>query len=251
MTIAATLGTPFGVSRLNFYKKQAQYRLQGLLDRKAFFFQSPHHGIADVLDIRPSVSPTDTLIDIGANIGQTAFKFRAAFPKNRIICFEPISETFQALKKRTQGLGVELHQLALGSQSKTETIYLTDFSATSSFHAPAHTARGSEQVQVVTLDDFAAQHDLGQIGLLKIDAEGHDLEVIAGAKSVLSSGVVKFVVVEVGFRPAAHSAHVPFESVRTALSAQGYDFFGLYDQSLDRTAGNAALHYANAMFARH
>ena len=246
MSLATSLvSRPLHSRRLNFYKKYLQFVVQDKLSRRAFFFQSSRHGIADVLDLKPFIDPSDILIDIGANVGQTAFKFRAAFPRNRILCFEPVASTFQRLEERTEKLGVERYRLALGAASGTETIYLTDFSVTSSFH-PSDPAkvRGTEQVKVVTLDEFLAEHNGNHVGLLKIDAEGHDLQVIAGAKRILSSGAVKFVSAEVGF---GQGPLLPIDNVRDALAEHGFRLFGLYDQALD-WEGDPILHIANAVF---
>jgi FkbM family methyltransferase len=56
---------------------------------------------------------------------------------------------------------------------------------------------GEEQVQVTTVDDFVAANALPHIHLLKVDAEGFDLNVLRGADSTLSEGRISLVLTEV------------------------------------------------------
>jgi hypothetical protein len=129
------------------------------------------------------------------------------------------------------------------------TIFLTRFSTTSSLlKPPEDELRESEQVEVVTLDQFAKKNNLGSIGLLKIDAEGFDLEVIKGAAGTLSSGRVKFVMAEVGFHPG-DDRHPLFDEVRNTLAEHGFRVFGIYNQYMEQS-GEPSLRLANVLFCR-
>jgi FkbM family methyltransferase len=48
-------------------------------------------------------------------------------------------------------------------------------------------------VSVRTIDDFCAEQAIAEIDLLKIDTEGYDLQVLEGARSLLTRGRVRFV----------------------------------------------------------
>ena len=237
-------------ARLSYYKKKLQYGVESAAARKAFFFETSRHGIEDVLDLSRLISPTGVLLDVGANIGQTAIRFRAAFPKARIISIEPVAETFAQLAARTRAFGIERHHIALGAKSGRMTMYLTPFSVTSSLvRPPEDDIRGTQEVEVVTLDQFAKLNGIGAIELLKIDAEGYDMEVIAGGSGLLSGGAVKSVLVEVGFHPGDHR-HPLFDDIRNALSAYGFRVFGIYNQTPEWT-GEPSIRFANAMFYRN
>jgi FkbM family methyltransferase len=239
----------FDKSSFQLFKKTYQYKFEQFSQRRAFFFQKSRHGIEDVLDMSPWFSPNDAILDVGANVGQSAIRFRAIFPKARIICFEPVASTFAELQKNTRRLGVEAHKLALGSETKSQTMFLTHFSTSSSLlKPPEDELRDTEQVEVVTLDQFVKEHSLDYIGLLKIDAEGFDLEVINGAAEMLSSGRVRFVMVEVGFHPG-DDRHPLFDEVRNTLMKYGFHVFGIYNQGLEWT-GEPSLRFANILFCR-
>jgi FkbM family methyltransferase len=205
--------------------------------------------VEDVLDMSPWIAPGDIILDVGANVGQSAIRFRAIFPQAKIICFEPVASTFAKLQQNTRKLGVEVHKLALGSETKSQTMFLTRFSLSSSLlKPPEDELRDAEQVEVVTLDQFVREHSLDRIGFLKIDAEGFDLEVIKGAAETLSSGRVKFVMAEVGFHPG-DDRHPLFDEVRNALMNYKFRVFGIYGQGLEWT-GEPSLRFANALFCR-
>jgi hypothetical protein len=128
-------------------------------------------------------------------------------------------------------------------------MFLTPFSETNSLvRPPENELLGSEQVKVITLDQFVRENNIDRIGLLKIDAEGFDLEVIAGAVGTLASGAVRFVLVEVGFHPG-DDRHPLFDKTRDVLAPYGFRVFGIYNQSLEWT-GEPSLRFANALFSR-
>jgi FkbM family methyltransferase len=233
----------------DYYKKSLQYMFERLADRRGFLFETSQHGVEDVLDMARWIVPGEVILDVGANVGQTAIRLRAAFPSARIISFEPIAATFATLQKRTQGLGIEVHKLALGSEAKTQTMFLTPFSLTNSLvRPPQDQLLGMEQVEVATLDHFVRENKIERIGLLKIDAEGFDLEVVRGALDTLASGAVRFVLAEVGFH-RGDDRHPLFDDVRDALTPFGFRVFGIYKQNLEWT-GEPSLLFANALFCR-
>jgi FkbM family methyltransferase len=226
-------------------------RTQRLIDRatrgRVMVFRRSKHGIVDTDDIARAFPDVKTILDVGANTGQSAIRFRAAFPMARIISFEPIAETFKELQRRTARLNVECRRLALGRVNGRTTMYLTPISLTNSLVRPDDDElRGTEEVDVGTLDTYVENHHIDSIDLLKIDAEGFDLEVIAGASKILSTGQVRFVIAEVGLHPG-DNRHPLFDDVRDALMLHGFRVFGLYDQTLE-WSGEPCLRFANAVF---
>jgi FkbM family methyltransferase len=205
------------------------------------------HAREDWYDIRKSGCRIESIFDVGANIGQSAHKFRNAFPHAHIYCFEPVRSLFQELHRGVRGDSrVQCFQVALGSAPGAGKIYLTGHSTTSSLIEPAE-SRGVEDVQIDTVDSFCAVHGPERIDLLKVDAEGYDLEVLKGAAALLSSARVAFVLVEVGFHPG-DARHVLFDDVRECLMAYGFHVYGFYDQNLE-WSGESRLRFANACFA--
>jgi len=143
-------------------------------------------------------SPGQTFhaVDVGANIGQWAMLLLngARMYKREadldLHSFEPSSYTFARLSEILHGQRVTLNQMAVGDRSGTATLHVElPGAATNSLHVSHLTGRqlATEDVQVVTLDDYADQAELKQIDLLKIDAEGHDMAVIRGATQLFGN----------------------------------------------------------------
>lgn len=208
--------------------------------------RASHHGHRVSTDIRRSGCQISVIFDVGANVGQSALKFRVAFPKAKIYCFEPVKETFEVLKGNVNTYDtISCYQIAFGSSDGQETIYLTDRSNTSSLIKPNEIV-GSEVVNLRTVDGFASDSQIKRIDLLKIDTEGFDFEVLKGAQNMLSSGQIAFVLTEVGFHPG-NTRHVLFDDIRSYLLPMGYVLFGIYDQQPE-WSGEKRLRYANVCF---
>lgn len=56
----------------------------------------------------------------------------------------------------------------------------------------------SEQVQIETLDSYCETRRVSRIDLLKLDAEGHELEILQGASSLLEQRAIRLVSFEFG-----------------------------------------------------
>jgi FkbM family methyltransferase len=234
-----------------WWQKLAQERLMQVSGGRILVLGDPKHGLVDTYDIARAAGNVNTIVDVGANIGQSAIRFRAAFPKARIVCLEPVSGTFAELKRRTAQLDVDYFNIALGSENTRSTIYLTShaFSTTNSLvRSTVEAMAGTEEVVVETLDFFVDQQKISEIDILKIDVEGFDLEVLKGAVQTLTAGKIRFVIMEVGFHPG-DNRHPLFDDARGMLMDYGFRVFGLYQQTLEWT-GEPAVRFANAVFCR-
>ena len=205
------------------------------------------HGLVEWADIKASGCHINTIFDVGANIGQSALKFREAFPKSLIYCFEPVSSIFRELKATVSGdSNINCYSLAFSCNPGNGTIYLAQGATQNSF-IPMPDTIGTESVSVKTVDNFASENCIERIDLLKIDTEGHDLEVLKGASHMLSGGRTAFVLAEVGFNPM-DNRHVLFDDVRSLLMEKGFSLFGIYDQELEWT-GEQRIRFANVCFS--
>src|SRR6266478_2356524 len=77
-----------------------------------------------------------TIFDVGANTGQSALRFAEAFPSSDIYSFEPVPDTFAALKRNTaNNPRVRTFQCAMGAKPDRAKIYLGDLSQKNSMVA--------------------------------------------------------------------------------------------------------------------
>jgi FkbM family methyltransferase len=205
------------------------------------------HGRDDCVDISNSGTQLRIIFDVGANVGQSAKKFRAAFPHARIYSFEPEPRCYQELLLSTSGdPNIQCFQLALGDRAGSSTIYRTEHSTTSSLIEPDHYL-DRVAVDIETLDDFVDRKGIDRIDLLKIDVEGFDLAVLQGGKKMLSANQIPLVLVEVGFTKG-DSRHVLLDDIRDYLAPFGYFVYGIYDQNRE-WSGEPRLRFSNVCFA--
>ena len=141
--------------------------------------------------------------------------------------------------------GILCHHIAFGSKAGASTIFLTRHATTHSLIEPEDSI-GSETTTVVTVSAFVERHGIPQIDLLKIDAEGSDLDVPRGAQKLLAVGRIRFVLAEVGFSPGDHR-HVLFDEVRSFLTPFGFRLFRIYDQQVE-WSGPRFIRFANVCF---
>jgi FkbM family methyltransferase len=130
---------------------------------------------------------SDTVLDLGANIG--AFSLFATKCRNarRVYALEPVAGTFDTLQDnlRTNGLAnVSAIRKGIGRETGKRTIYL----GVTSQHAsiiyrgmPRYESGLTEEVEIVTLDDLFEELNLEEVDMAKMDCEGGEVEAILAA----------------------------------------------------------------------
>ena len=107
-------------------------------------------------------------------------------------------------------------------------------------------AISSEEVQCTTLDLFTSQQNVDGIDFLKIDTEGHELEVLQGASEILQTQRIRLVLLECVTLPS-EERFVSLAAVGKILRQFSSKLFAIFDQQLD-WGGAHRLQYCNAMF---
>lgn len=200
-------------------------------------------------------SPGDVIFDVGANDGRTLFRIRETLNAPRIFAFEPVRSTYETLVQRTAHLAdVRCFPTALGAELGKKTIYLHDIDAMNSFSREWAEPTGTEIVDVRTVDDVMQEEGIDFVHFLKIDVEGHDFEVLKGARQALSSSRIAIIQVEVGVGQL-EKAQPSLEEVRQHLAPMGYYLYGIFNQCHKRAAvphswsHDEALAYTPAVLA--
>jgi hypothetical protein len=100
---------------------------------------------------------------------------------------------------------------------------------TPSIAGEAASSTGLEDVERETVDEFCSDRGIDHIDFLKIDTEGHDLEVLRGSERLLSEQRVDVVEVEAGMN-IGNKRHVSFADLDQYLQERNYFVFGIYEQ---------------------
>ncbi|HMH16848.1 MAG TPA: FkbM family methyltransferase [Burkholderiales bacterium] len=136
------------------------------------------------------ISPGSCVIDVGANIGIYALPWAAGNADVTVHCFEP-SPGVRSRLARNVALNrltarIRMHAEALSDHAGTATLYGSD--DMSSLNRGFYTGASepvSTEVPLVRLDDILGIEGL-PISLVKVDVQGHELEVLQGAEAVIS-----------------------------------------------------------------
>jgi len=139
----------------------------------------------------------DTIVDVGANEGQFGAMMRSLGFTGDIHSFEPVKLTYDLLAKAAAGdRHWTAHNMAIGRAPGSLVMNVSEGSVFSSALRPNEygTAKFNdikverqETVDVSTLDRFVDEHlsDKKRRIFLKMDTQGFDLEVFAGATASL------------------------------------------------------------------
>lgn len=136
--------------------------------------------------LRWLVSPDGRAIDVGGNRGVYAYALWRLGA--RVEVFEPNSECAKVLAAWAAGKpSVALHTVALSDTAGTGELYIpvdvsgVEHDASASLEHSNFASLRNESVALHTLDSFAFEN----VAFVKIDVEGHELNVLRGAENLL------------------------------------------------------------------
>jgi FkbM family methyltransferase len=148
------------------------------------------------------------IFDVGANKGdfaKIALSILRGEDKLTIHCFEPSKYTYNLLKQNLTGnTQVILNNIGFGKEQGEFNLYYDEpGSGTASLTKRNLDYMGvefkhCERVPIDTVDHYCEVKNIGFIDLLKIDVEGHELDVLDGAGSMLRKKAIGKVSFEFG-----------------------------------------------------
>jgi len=178
------------------------------LTEYAFFYPK----LRRCLKSLPGPKAQSVVLDVGGNRGQSVKFFRSLFKDVEIYSFEPSPSIFKllddlAIKK------FHAFNLGISSTNGVKTFYESSLDEASTFDLPNvnsewHKTKSrilgvdredmysSVSVPVKTLDSIIYENNIHNIFLLKVDVEGHEYEVLSGARLALSTKIIENIQIE-------------------------------------------------------
>lgn len=139
-----------------------------------------------------------TVLDIGANIGYfVACAADIVGKRGTVIGFEPESQNFKYLDincqaLRSYGFKCRAYQYAISSEIGNASLNIHKYST---YHSIGKSCQfdkvgNCQIVETITLDEWTEINGVEHIHCLKVDTEGHEKDVLTGARELFSKGAI-------------------------------------------------------------
>ncbi|XHR27819.1 MAG: FkbM family methyltransferase [Chthoniobacteraceae bacterium] len=173
------------------------------------------------------------LLDVGAYHGDFSKPFLQKEQFAGAFLFEPNPQNAKIVQELICDIpNTAMERLAISNENGTAEFYCDGETATGSLLPYAYPPKGKlhrYQVKKARLDDYLDDRGiLDQIGLLKIDTQGHDLDVLKGAVRTLEESA-PIVVLEMLFTEL-YSGQAPAHEIVHWMAGHGYRLAGLFDE---------------------
>jgi len=126
-------------------------------------------------------------LDIGANIGVTSIIMSHYAPNGRVIGVEPGKRVFKLMNENLARNGIHnVQAFDYAVSSEPGTMAFHELSAFGHLHGHAGVdAADPDAVEVITLDQLVKKLGLERLDFIKIDTEGFEPQVFAGAQETI------------------------------------------------------------------
>lgn len=179
------------------------------------------------------------VFDVGANIGQSAAKYRSLFSLATVYSFEPSKSCYNEIVTLAKKDSMIIpFNIALDCELGSSDFYDTG-GQTASLLAPSYQVsyfypetyfkvKRVINVPVNTIDNICTVHNVFNIDILKMDTQGTEDKVLIGAENMLKGAHIDLIYTEVSFTEIYNDQVIFYELCRL-LSQYGYYLFNLYD----------------------
>lgn len=182
-------------------------------------------------------------IDIGAHYGYYTLLVGTKYPKCRIVCFEPVPENCEILRRNVdlnRLENVKTHQIALTDKSVTRPFHIAERSTCSGFYEhPLARTTGVVQLDAVTLDSLIEEAPVVPV-IVKVDTEGHEPYVLQGMRNLVECSRDIKLILEFNPKCLRNAGYEPAQFLAEVFQL-GFDIYAIDDHrrraySLDRRA---------------
>jgi len=193
-----------------------------------------------------SIYKIDTVLDVGANIGQFAMGLRESGYKGRIISFEPLSKAYSHLliNSKNDLNWMIAPRMAIGNEKGKKTINVSGNFVSSSIlkmtnihikGAPKSAYIGSEEIYIDKLDNVVGNYlGNGENVFIKIDVQGYESQVLKGATDILSK--TKGIQIELSLVPL-YENQLLFIDILNYITNLGFELYDILPGFRDKQSG--------------
>jgi len=157
--------------------------------------------------MRHFLTDSSVVFDVGAHKGEWAKRALTIHPNLTIHCFEPGRDNFKKLVMNVAADNVLCNDFGLSSSKGERPFFVyKDAPGLNSLYQRRGLEDGwglgrTEEIETVrldTLENYCREKNIQKIDFLKVDVEGHELEVFKGGTSLFREGRVRVIQFEYG-----------------------------------------------------
>jgi FkbM family methyltransferase len=179
-----------------------------------------------------------TVFDVGANVGNWAALALKINPGLDLHCFEPSHVTYQQLISNHFPRNVRCNNFGISSVRGEGQLFVFEDAAGINSLYQRHglqsfglsTPQRQETIRLNTIDNYSDDLRIETIDFLKVDVEGHEMEVFIGARRMLESGCIRIIQFEYG--GCNIDAGVLLKDFFRFFEPLDYSFFKIYPKEL-------------------
>jgi FkbM family methyltransferase len=190
---------------------------EGIDKRAGFIFSSYclHH---------IKFSKEDIFIDCGANYGDMMLELSKYIKFSNYYGIEPSPSSFKILKKNIQNKNSKLINKALGKKNSVLPFYISETEADSSIIKPKIFTE-IINTPVITLENLINEYNIKEVGLLKIEAEGYEPEILEGLGNSIQ--ICKYIAIDGGYERGVDKEQT-FTTQTNYLIKNGFEIVDIF-----------------------
>ena len=195
--------------------------------------------------LKDKISNNPIIFDVGGNKGQSIEKYLKIFDKPIIHSFEPIKSEFDYMcSKFKNNKNIFLNNYALGDKTEEKEFNVTAKTGNSSFNkinlgtdwlklrskqyntSEEGYVTSVQKVNVIKLDDYCKDNNIGVIDLVKIDTQGYEDKVLEGSLKSIKQNKIKAIVTEIMF-DNVYEKYFSFSDIEKFIIPYNFRMVGL------------------------
>ena len=198
-----------------------------------------------------------TIFDVGAHVGNVSLKYNKLFPNSSIYSFEPFPESFSSLQQNTsQHKNIKIFNKGLGEYVGSSKFHSNIHEQTNSIlatHEEANSNWGNTDmlntkevlnIELTTVDQVVAEENIKRIDILKMDVQGAEYKVMAGAKKIMEEEMISLIYTEIITIPTYQNQQ-KLDAVLKMYREYGFELFTIYNSGYTE---KGRLQYIDAIF---
>ena len=203
-------------NRLDFYINGINFRLKNLVENE-YLIQN--------IDL----AENSVVFDIGANIGEFGLFLRKKY-KNifEYHAFEPSKHDYDACCSNNKDGKNFINNIGLWNTPGNMKLYNKNITGDSSL-IEMDNYKFVTEIAVDTIDNYSANHNIKNIKILKIEAEGGEPEILEGALKTLPK--VEYITADLGYE-RGYKKEQTFTAFTNILMSKGFEMIDVFQDRL-------------------